>query len=92
MLLNQKENKMKKIKNILGDLGLTATVLLCISVIPLVIYILGSWTDSNLEFWLSYYKGIPVSVPLWLSMLLSLVLNGVIVLLNLISEIVRLVI
>lgn len=51
---------------------------------------LGVWTERNLEFWLAYFKGVPVDVPFWLAFLLSLVLNGLIVGINLISEIIRL--
>ena len=25
------------------------------------------WTDSNLDFWASYFKGTPTDVPFWLS-------------------------
>lgn len=57
-----------------------------------IFYLLSLWTDRNLEFWLSYSKGQPVEVPQWLSFVLTVLLNGVIVLANVISELVRLVI
>lgn len=55
-----------------------------------IIYLLSLWTDRNLEFWLSRIKGMPVDVPLWMSFLTTLLLNGLIVPLNLVSELVRL--
>lgn len=56
-----------------------------------IIYALSLWTDRNLEYWLSMAKGVPVDVPQWISFLLTLVLNGVILLLNIIGELLRLV-
>lgn len=56
----------------------------------LLAWVLTAWTDRNLEFWLGYVKGQHVDVPNWLSFLLTLVLNGVCIALNIISEIARL--
>ena len=47
------------------------------------------WTQSNLNFWLSYFKGTAVYVPYWLSFLLTLVLNGVIFVANLVASLAR---
>lgn len=53
---------------------------------------LALWTERTLEFWLSHFKGDLVDVPYWLSLLLTLVLNGVILAVNIFSEILRLLI
>lgn len=55
-----------------------------------LLYLVSLWTDRSLEFWLSYSKGSPVEVPQWLSFILTIVLNGVILLANIVSEIIRL--
>jgi hypothetical protein len=50
---------------------------------------LSLWTDRNLEFWLSRYKGSEVDLPFWMSAVLSVVLNGIVVAANIVSEIFR---
>lgn len=54
--------------------------------------LLSLWTDRTLDFWMTYWKGETVDVPFWLSAVLTLVLNGIILTLNLVSEILRLVV
>ena len=53
-------------------------------------YFIARWTDNNLEFWLSYFKGIYTPVNNWLSLILTVVLNAFAVLANIISEICKL--
>jgi hypothetical protein len=60
-------------------------VLIILSVFPL----LALWTDSNLDFWLSYISHKPVDIPYLLSLLITVVLNGVIILANVILSILR---
>lgn len=50
------------------------------------------WTDRTLEFWLTYAKHAPVIVPWWISTLVTIFLNGVILGINILSELIRLVI
>lgn len=50
---------------------------------------LSSWTDRNLDFWLSHLKERTVDCPFWLSALLPFVLP-LILLLNVVGEIARL--
>jgi hypothetical protein len=52
---------------------------------------LSFWTDRTLEYWLTMWKGTPVNVPFWLSMLVTLILNAIILGINVVSEILRLV-
>lgn len=66
--------------------------LLIVVLFPAVLYFLALWTDRNLDFWVSYFKGQPVDVPLWLSAVVSFFFNGIIVGLNILAEIARLVI
>lgn len=79
--------KMKVQTGGLGGCLLASGVML---LVVTIIYLLSLWTDRSLEFWLSRIKGMPVDVPLWMSFLATLLLNGMIVLLNLVSELVRL--
>lgn len=47
----------------------------CLSMIGFylgVVYLLSLWTDRNLDFWFSYFKGTPVDVPQWISFLTTL--------------------
>lgn len=66
--------------------------LISIAILGIVIYPLSLWTDRSLEFWMSFIKGTPILCPGWLSFLVTLCLNAVILGLNVLSEIVRLVI
>lgn len=68
----------------------------CSSVIGCVIFIaviavLTMWTDRTLDFWCSYVGNHTVDVPSWLSFLVLIIGNGVTLILNIISEIVRLI-
>jgi hypothetical protein len=47
------------------------------------------WTDRNLDFWVSHFKGQEVDVPFWLSATFSIILSGPAVVLNAIAEIAR---
>lgn len=51
------------------------------------IVILG--VDAHLEFWLSYIKQVPVTVPLWISVVLCLVADELVFGLLILSIIVR---
>lgn len=50
---------------------------------------LSYWTRRNLDFWLTAWKHHAVYVPLWLSFMLSVILNKWIIVLNLIGELGR---
>lgn len=69
--------------------GIASLMALVFFFIPLM-FIIAIWTDRNLEFWLSYLKGHPVDVPFWMSFIMTLVLNGVALALNVVGEILRL--
>lgn len=47
------------------------------------------WTDRSLDFWFTYFKGEEVNIPWYLSLLVTVVFNGFILLANLISELFR---
>lgn len=79
-------------KKHLGEAGAWLLIIVGIAFIPAMIYLMGSWTDSNLDYWLSYYKGHAVHVPLWLATILSLVFNGLALFANLIAEIAKFVV
>jgi len=69
----------------LGTLVFTIIAILVVLIVPI-----SFWTDRTLDFWLTYFKGNPIDVPFWLSMLATLIFNGFILAVNIISEIVRL--
>lgn len=66
-------------------------VLLIFSIIP-VLSLLSFWTDRTLDFWVSYFKGINVNVPFWISILSSIFFNVISLGVNIISEIMRLIV
>jgi hypothetical protein len=37
-----------------------------------IVYLISFWTDRNLDFWFSYFKGVPADVPQWLSFVATL--------------------
>jgi hypothetical protein len=51
--------------------------------------VLAFWTKRNLDFWLTYHKGVPTYSPFWLDYLIA-IFGPVNITLNLISEVVRL--
>ena len=55
----------------------------------LIALAVSSWTDRNLDFWLSQLKEQTVDCPFWLSLLLTFVLPPIL-LLNVVGEIARL--
>ncbi len=59
-------------------------------VLPLTALV-ALWTDRTLEFWLSYFSHHAVEVPYWLSLLVTILLNGVIFAVNVLTEVCRLV-
>lgn len=67
----------------LAVLILYGFIILCL--IPFIF-----WTDRTLDFWCTYWSNHTIDVPLWLSAITTIVGNGLMILLNIISEIVRL--
>lgn len=59
-----------------------ALIIFAIVYIPIIL-----WTDRNLDFWVSHFKGEVVDVPIWVSMILSLF--EPIVFLDILGELVR---
>jgi len=51
--------------------------------------LLALWTQCELEFWVSYVKGVPSTVPFWKAWVCSLLIPPCLAA-NIISEIVRL--
>jgi len=80
---------MTKIKTTSGVAGcFIASVF--ISTVLAILSIVALWTDRNIEFWASYYKGEPVECPFWLSFAVTLLTNGFALLANVIAEVARL--
>lgn len=58
---------------------------------PAIVLVLSIWTDKNLEFWLSYFKNEAVEVSMWISIIITIIFNGIIIGLNILSELIKLV-
>ncbi len=58
-------------------------------VILLAFCVVSIWTDRNLDFWLSHFKGEQVDCPMWMSVVATIILNGIILAVNIIGEIAR---
>ena len=69
----------------LGTLFFTILAILVVLIVPISL-----WTDRTLDFWCTYFSHHVVNVPIWMSCLVTFIGNGIIFLLNLISEIARL--
>lgn len=60
----------------------------CLIAIAGAIYLpIVYWTNRNLDFWFSYFKGETVDIPLWISFVISLF--EPILLLDIIGELLR---
>lgn len=79
---------MKKL-NAQAEIGAVFGCGMIILVIGMICLMCG-WTDRTLDFWCTYFSHHAVNVPMWMSCLITFIGNGVIFLLNLISEIARL--
>lgn len=51
--------------------------------------LLAMWTDRSLEFICFYAKGYEVEIPYWISFIITIFLNGIIIIFNIIVEILR---
>lgn len=58
--------------------------------VALLLISLTMWTDRTLDFWCTQWSGHIVNVPTWLSFLATIIGNGIMFILNIVSEIVRL--
>ena len=65
-------------------------VLVLVLIVPVVIVGLCVWTDRNLDYLLTWIAGQPRNCPMWLSAIATFVLNGVILVFNIVMEILRL--
>ena len=53
--------------------------------------VMSNWTDSNLDFWLSYLKGSEVNSPFWVSIILIFI-APLLLLANIVMSLLRLVV
>ena len=61
-----------------------------IILIYLILFIpVAFWTDSNLDFWLSYIKKTSIDIPFYVSYIVSVILNGIILAINIILSLLR---
>ena len=67
-------------------------LLIVVSIVGILLIgfpLLGLWTDRNLDFWMSHFKGTAVNVPYWLSLVVTIIGNAVILAANVLGEICR---
>ena len=83
-MLEERKDKMNRESN----RGCITFILLTVASLTLL-YVLSLWTDRTLDFWATYFAQHAVDIPMWLSILLTFIGNGIIFGLNVISEIVR---
>lgn len=57
-----------------------------------ILSIIAIWTDRTLDFWCTYFKGEPIDVPFWISLIVTWVFSGIIFAINIISEVIRLIV
>ena len=69
-----------------------AIIIGSITAVMTFLILLMMWTDRNIEFALSYFKGAPVEVPFWISGLATIILNVIVMMFNVVCEIARFVI
>lgn len=68
-----------------------APVIIIIALCLIILCGLSIWTDRNLDFVVSHFKGQPTDVPMWLSALATIILNALALAFNVACEIIRLV-
>ena len=73
-----------------GGAGIGALLAFWFGLVIGPIALVAIWTDRTLEFWMTHFKGVETEVPYWLSFLVTLFLNAIILGVNIISEVVRL--
>ena len=57
----------------------------------IVLFIVSFWTQSSIEFWIEYFKGVHIHVPFWMAFLATIFLNAVILGFNICTEIFKLI-
>lgn len=80
--------------NIMGFKVLATGVSTIIAIIALlvvvgVVWAMSYWTDSNIEWLILTFADKVVDVPFWLSVILTLILNAVALVFNVIVEILK---
>jgi hypothetical protein len=63
----------------------------CITFCIILALVLVGWTDSNLDWLLTMIKGQPVDVPMWISVIFSILFNGILLAFNIIVELLKLI-
>ena len=64
-------------------------VVFMVVIIPAIVVGATIWTDRNIDYALTLWKGHAVNCPYWLSFLATIVGNGLTIIFNVVMEIVR---
>lgn len=73
--------------------GATLIYLITTIVLALLLFIpIAYWTDSNLDFWISFLKKSTVNIPFWMSYIVTVFCNGFIIPINIILSLLKYVI
>jgi hypothetical protein len=67
--------------------GLVVYVIMLALIIPFFM-----WTDSNLDWVATYIKKEPVDIPMWISIIASIIFNAITFAFNIIVSIIRVII
>ena len=58
-------------------------------VVVILSLVTSLWTDRNLDFWFSYFKDVPVDIPMWASILTTIIFNAVALVGNVLAELLK---
>jgi hypothetical protein len=64
--------------------------LVFITIFCVLSYYFIGWTDGNLEYAVSYFKGREVSIPFWISAVVSIIGSALVFAFNIVCEITKL--
>lgn len=68
-------------------IGVGVLFLAYFTFVSLIVGLLTWWTDSNIDYWLTHFKGVETNCPWYLSLLATVGSGGLCIPLNIISEI-----
>jgi prepilin-type N-terminal cleavage/methylation domain-containing protein len=68
-------------------------LIMCIGILCIILLfpVIVIWTDGNIEWWIYYLKGEVINIPWWISTIITIVLNGVAIAFNIITELCKIV-
>lgn len=78
---------MKKNGYTLIELMVALGIICIMALIPAM----ALWTDSSIEWWIYYFKHETINIPYWMSLIITIIGNWVILFFNVITELFKLI-